>query len=132
MSLPSYGDDLSVFELERILRAQVPELSAEKQNQLLALRMFEDARQEQGWEWKDWEALLELWERESNWRANALNPKSTARGIPQAMGSLNPETMSDEWLADPKAQIQWGLNYISNRYGSPSKALEFHDRKKSY
>ena len=121
-----------MFELDRILRAQVPELPEEKKNQLLALRMFEDARQEQNWEWEDWRALLELWERESNWRANALNPRSTARGIPQAMGSLNPETMSDEWLADPKAQIQWGMDYIKGRYGTPTKALRHHDRKNWY
>jgi hypothetical protein len=122
----------NVREMERILRADTPELSPEKRNQLLALSMFQNERSEQNWEWEDWKALLELWERESNWREGALNPRSTARGIPQAMGSLNPETQSDEWLQNPFAQIEWGLNYIGKRYGSPSKALAHHDKKGWY
>lgn len=73
----------------------------------------------------EWEALKDLWGRESGWKPSAANPNSSARGIPQAMTSLYPETQGPEWLADPSAQISWGLNYIRNRYGSPAAALRF-------
>ena len=112
--------------------SNVPELSEPVRNQLLALRMFQDEQGEREWDWEDWEALLELWQRESSWRAGAANPKSTARGIPQAMMSLNPDIATNEWLSNPKAQIEWGMDYISKRYGSPREALEFHDREGWY
>jgi hypothetical protein len=108
------------------------ELSEERRNQLLGLRMFMDLQGERDWGWEDWESLLELWERESNWRTRAANPRSTARGIPQAMMSLNPDIATDEWMSNPEAQIGWGLDYIGKRYGSPSKALAFHDRRGWY
>jgi len=110
----------------------IPGLSEPARNQLLALRMFQDEQAGREWEWGDWEALLELWERESGWRAGAANPVSTARGIPQAMMSLNPDIATNEWLSNPKAQIEWGLDYIGGRYGSPRGALEHHDLKGWY
>lgn len=70
----------------------------------------------------DKEALVKLWDRESGWNPNALNPSSGAFGIPQALpagkipGGRN---------ASPQAQIDWGLEYIMQRYGSPSKAWAF-------
>lgn len=103
--------------------SNVPELSEPVRNQLLALRMFQDEQSEREWDWEDWEALLELWDRESNWLAGAANPNSSARGIPQAMTSLHTETMDPAFLYDPKRQIEWGMDYIGRRYGSPKRAL---------
>lgn len=116
--------------------SNIPELSVSDQNQLMAYKIFtEDGR----FDYSDWEPLMELWRRESNWDHRALNTGSTARGIPQAMGSLNPETMSDEWLNDPAQQIRWGLDYIYNRSqykengrGTVAKALQHHDREGWY
>ena len=101
----------------------LPELSEPVRNQLLALRMFQDEQSEREWDWEDWEALLELWDRESNWLTGAANPNSSARGIPQAMVSLHTETMNPAFLYDPKRQIEWGMDYIGRRYGSPKRAL---------
>jgi hypothetical protein len=115
---------------KNIESADIPTITGPLKNQLLALRMFQDERPD--WGWEDWDALLELWNRESNWKADAQNPRSTARGIPQAMGSLNPETMTDEWMSDPLAQIGWGMDYIQRRYGTPSKALDHHNLKNWY
>jgi hypothetical protein len=108
------------------------ELSEAQQNQLLAFRMFTEGMDTTGWDWEDWESLLELWERESNWRTRAANPRSTARGIPQAMMSLNPDIATNEWFSDPKAQVEWGMDYIGERYGSPSEALAHHDAEGWY
>lgn len=106
-------------------------LSEEQKNRLLAMQIF----MERGGTFEDFDELgdlYELWERESGWRTQAANPKSTARGIPQAMASLNPETWDPSWFFDPRKQIEWGLDYIEKRYGSPSKALEHHDKKGWY
>ena len=108
---------------------QAPRLNQPRQNQLMAYRMFLD---DDRFNSEDWEKLLELWQRESSWRHTARNPSSTARGLPQAMGSLNPETMTDEWLNDPEEQIRWGLDYIKRRYGTVARALAHHDRKGWY
>lgn len=58
--------------------------------------------------------LVELWRRESNWRPLAKNRDSTAFGIAQ---------MLTEVSIDPFVQVRHGLEYIYARYGTPSKAL---------
>jgi hypothetical protein len=120
------------LQVPAVGEADVPELDERTRNQLLALDMFVDRQEDEGWEWGDWEALLELWDRESGWETRAANSVTTARGIPQAMASLYPDTWEPVWLHDPKRQIGWGMNYIKNRYGSPREALAFHDRNNSY
>lgn len=82
-----------------------------------------------GWTGDDWQSLKWLWgTKESGWNPEAANPNSSARGIPQAMMSVH---FGDDWqhnpdaqrfLHDPRYQIRWGLDYIKNRYGSPSAA----------
>lgn len=76
-----------------------------------------------GWGGGQMGALTTLWNNESGWRWNAYNP-SGAHGIPQAMPMYG-ETMTNAWNNSAEMQIDWGLNYIAGRYGSPSKALNF-------
>lgn len=120
------------------LRVNMPELPRRVRNQLTAFRVFMDDGR---FEYDDWPAFVELIDRESSWREDAKNPRSTARGLPQAMGSLNPETMTDEWLSDPAAQVKWGLDYIYNRpqyrdpktgAGTVRNALRHHDERGWY
>lgn len=127
MSTPSSADGgpppegPGVFDAYRNQIARsVPYADERGYNQLLAMQQF--LGYDPSWTDEDFDALRKLWEEESNWRAGALNPNSSARGIPQAMGSLYPETMEPGWLEDPEAQIAWGLDYIRRRYGSPSDA----------
>jgi hypothetical protein len=76
----------------------------------------------------EWNALVDLWNRESGWNNHAENPTSHAYGIPQALPYTKmpkaawPESAGG--TSDVTAQIQWGLIYIKSRYGTPSKALE--------
>ena len=63
--------------------------------------------------------LLPLWERESGWSPTSDNPTSSAYGIPQILG-LKARTGDDY-----RAQVRAGLDYISNRYGSPCRAWAF-------
>lgn len=74
----------------------------------------------QGWSGNEWNALYQLWERESSWNPNAVNKSSGAYGIPQANpsgGQGHPYA-----LGDAKSQIAWGLSYVKKRYGDPLKA----------
>lgn len=67
-----------------------------------------------------WPCLEVLWDHESDWDAYAVNESSGAAGIPQALGHGAVFA-----LGDARAQIEWGLDYIDERYGSPCEALGF-------
>jgi hypothetical protein len=73
---------------------------------------------------RQWEALEELWDRESRWDYTADNPRSTAYGIPQLL-KMDPRTPMVK-------QIDLGLKYIKHRYKTPVKALEFHNKNGWY
>jgi hypothetical protein len=82
---------------------------------------------EKGWSGSEWTALLELWACESSWGHLKANYEgSGAYGIPQSLPASKMASHGEDYLVNPKVQILWGLDYIANRYGSPSKALEFH------
>jgi hypothetical protein len=79
-----------------------------------------------GWDTPaQWECLIDLWTRESNWRPNAYNKtpvyqngeKLHAGGIPQILG-LDPDISVER-------QIERGLVYVESRYGSPCSAWRF-------
>ena len=73
---------------------------------------------------KEWNALFTLWNRESRWDYTANNPHSTAYGIPQML-KMHEDTPMIK-------QIDLGLKYIKHRYGSPSRALAFHNQNGWY
>lgn len=75
-----------------------------------------------GWGATEMSPLIALWNQESGWNPNAVNPSSGAYGIPQSLGHGHPYN-----LGDYVAQVNWGLAYIRGRYGSPS-AAEQHER----
>lgn len=71
------------------------------------------------------DALVSLWDKESGWNPQAQNPTSTAYGIAQFLNGTWQGTGYQK-TSDPYQQIDAGLAYIKARYGSPSKALNFH------
>jgi hypothetical protein len=86
-----------------------------------------------GWGSDQQSPLYSLWNRESGWNPEAINRKSGAYGIPQALGhgpggapypaAYQPANPS--WYggtSDPATQIRWGESYIKGTYGSPQKA----------
>jgi len=89
-----------------------------------------------GWTGAQWTALEKLWTNESGWNPKAKNPSSGAYGIPQALPHTKmpkaawPESAGGQ--SDAGTQIQWGLNYIKSRYGSPVMALAFWNRQKPH
>ncbi|WP_075012042.1 transglycosylase SLT domain-containing protein [Geodermatophilus obscurus] len=65
--------------------------------------------------------LEKLWGKESGWNPDAQNPTSTAYGIPQFLDSTWASTGIAK-TSDGYRQIDAGLIYIEERYGSPCEA----------
>ena len=75
-----------------------------------------------GWSQTDFECLVSLWNRESGWNPNAYNANSGAYGIPQALPGSKMASAGSDYQTNYQTQINWGLNYISSRYGNPQNA----------
>ena len=79
-----------------------------------------------GWVGQEWNDLVTLWNGESGWNRFAKNPSSGAYGIPQALPPTKlPAAGQESGGSHAGPQISWGLGYIRQRYGTPSKALAF-------
>ncbi len=78
-----------------------------------------------GWDSSQFSCLDQLWVGESNWEHTATNPTSGAYGIPQALPASKMSTAGSDWRTNPTTQIEWGLGYIQDSYGSPCSANEF-------
>ena len=85
-----------------------------------------------GWTENDFNCLVKLWERESNWNPNAHNKSSGAHGIPQSLPASKMASEGDDYYTNGKTQIRWGLKYIKNRYGTPSNAWTHSQQKGWY
>jgi hypothetical protein len=76
-----------------------------------------------GWSETQWSCLNALWTRESGWRTYAVNQRSGAYGIPQALPATKMASAGADWRTNPITQIEWGLSYIAATYGTPCVAL---------
>ena len=72
---------------------------------------------------KEFICLNALWTKESQWSSTANNKKSSAYGIPQLLKLKE---------KDPYKQIDLGLKYIGDRYGTPCNAWAFFKIKGYY
>jgi hypothetical protein len=77
---------------------------------------------DRGWNSSQFSCLVSLWNRESMWNFQATNPSSGAYGIAQALPGSKMASAGPDWRTNPVTQIRWGLDYISDRYGSPCGA----------
>ena len=75
-----------------------------------------------GWGQDQMSCLISLWNMESGWSWNAYNSSSGAYGIPQSLPADKMSSAGGDWMTNGDTQIQWGLSYISGRYGSPCAA----------
>jgi hypothetical protein len=78
-----------------------------------------------GWSQSEFTCLDALWIGESDWQWNADNPTSSAYGIPQSLPGEKMATAGADWLTNPATQIEWGLGYIRDVYGTPCAANAF-------
>ncbi|WP_237687507.1 hypothetical protein [Arthrobacter jiangjiafuii] len=79
-----------------------------------------------GWAASEMTCLDTLWEKESNWMTSATNASSGAYGIVQSLPAEKMASAGGDYLTNYKTQINWGLDYIASRYGTPCGALNFH------
>ena len=75
-----------------------------------------------GWGGDQFSCLVQLWNGESGWRANALNESSGAYGIPQSLPASKMSSVADDYITNAATQIIWGMNYIASRYDTPCGA----------
>ncbi|MCP3816629.1 lytic transglycosylase domain-containing protein [Streptomyces sp. A3M-1-3] len=71
------------------------------------------------------EAFSNIVEHESGWNASATNPSSGAYGLVQALPASKMASAGSDWKTNPATQIEWGLDYMNDRYGSPVGAWNF-------
>ena len=79
-----------------------------------------------GWAPDQMQCLQTLWTKESDWTTTATNPSSGAYGIVQSLPAEKMASAGADYLTNYRTQINWGLNYIQERYQSPCGALNFH------
>ena len=84
-----------------------------------------------GWTGPQWSALDWLVSKESSWNPSAKNPTSTAYGLFQFLDSTW-GSVGARKTSDPRAQIEAGLKYIAQRYGTPTGAQAFWQRNRWY
>ena len=75
-----------------------------------------------GYNEKQMNCLINLWNHESGWNPNSVNKSSGACGIPQA----HPCTIAKYYGSNTwQNQIRWGVDYIKRRYhNKPCEAWE--------
>ncbi|QNE14834.1 lytic transglycosylase domain-containing protein [Pseudarthrobacter sp. NBSH8] len=84
------------------------------------------------WGQDQFQCLALLWTKESNWLTTATNPYSGAYGIAQALPASKYGTAGSDWLTSYRTQVNWGLSYIADRYGSPCGAWNHSVAKNWY
>ncbi|MFE6284782.1 transglycosylase SLT domain-containing protein [Streptomyces sp. NPDC057877] len=72
-----------------------------------------------------WTCFSNIVDHESDWNYKAVNPSSGAYGLFQALPGSKMSSVGADWQTNPATQIQWGLNYMNERYGSPCGAWDF-------
>ncbi|MCT9621878.1 MULTISPECIES: phospholipase [unclassified Curtobacterium] len=75
-----------------------------------------------GWGSDQFQCLDNLWTKESGWNYQAVNANGGATGIPQALPGSKMATIASDWRTNATTQITWGLQYISDAYGTPCGA----------
>lgn len=85
--------------------------------QSIAHKMIPDAAQ--------YKAFSKIVEHESGWNVTATNASSGAYGLVQALPGSKMAAAGSDWKTNPATQIEWGLDYMNSRYGSPVAAWNF-------
>jgi hypothetical protein len=80
---------------------------------------------EYGWSNDDYIAWLMIVKRESSFNPYAINKKSKATGLCQALPGKKMASHGKDWRTNYKTQLLWCRDYIKNRYKTPSQAWNF-------
>lgn len=106
-------------EVTPTVTEQKPKVKLPKRK--VSLRTYVTSRSRaEGWGAKQFSCLNEILWRESSWTLTSDNPNSSAYGLFQLL-KLKPGTSREK-------QVTLGFKYIKHRYGTPCKALAFHNK----
>ncbi|CAL9402606.1 transglycosylase SLT domain-containing protein [Streptomyces sp. enrichment culture] len=72
-----------------------------------------------------YQCFSKIVEHESGWDHTATNASSGAYGLVQALPASKMASAGSDWKTNPATQIEWGLDYMNDRYGSPCGAWKF-------
>lgn len=106
---------VAVAEAERIIAERATPAGAQAYASELMGQRY-------GWGADQASCLVSLWQKESNWRWDAVNASSGATGIPQSLPGSKMASHGADWQTNPATQISWGLDYIQRAYGTPCGA----------
>ncbi|MEO3973223.1 transglycosylase SLT domain-containing protein [Streptomyces sp. CAU 1734] len=114
------GSALAVTSAAMVLGVNAPTASAApavaeaKSAKAIAKKMIKNDAQ--------FQCFSKIIAHESEWDVNAQNPSSGAYGLVQALPGSKMATAGHDWRTNPATQIEWGLDYMKDRYGSPCGA----------
>ena len=83
-----------------------------------------------GWNEEEYNAIVELIKKESNFNIYATNGK--CYGLFQSCPGSKMKKYGNDYKTNYKTQIAFGINHIKNNYGNPTLALEHKNRKGWY
>lgn len=85
-----------------------------------------------GWGEEEYNIIVKIVQRESNFDINIVNEESGACGLFQALPCGKMKKYGSDYKTNYKTQIAFGIDYIKSRYGTPIKALEHKNKKGWY
>lgn len=98
--------------------AAAPAQAAEASSaQATAKKMIGDSAQ--------YQCFSNIVDHESGWDVNATNASSGAYGLVQALPASKMSSAGSDWKTNAATQIEWGVDYMKDRYGSPCGAWNF-------
>ena len=119
----------AAIQLAAARRAQAEQVARDLVRQAVISRAQQDPKSvarllaaDRGWGDGQFSCLDSLWTKESGWNYRATNPSSGAYGIPQSLPASKMASVASDWRTNPVTQIKWGLQYISDSYGTPCSA----------
>lgn len=87
---------------------------------------------EECWSEKDYQAIVNIVLKESGLNPNNVNKSSGACGLFQAHPCKKAIKQYPDYMENYKSQVNWGINYIKDRYKTPSNAWKFWQEHKWY
>ncbi|KOG33238.1 transglycosylase SLT domain-containing protein [Streptomyces resistomycificus] len=97
--------------------AQAASTATSSEAKAIAHRMIPNTTQ--------FDAFSKIVEHESGWDVDATNASSGAYGLVQALPGSKMASAGSDWKTSAATQIEWGLDYMNSRYGSPTGAWAF-------
>jgi hypothetical protein len=99
------------------LAGQAEAAPSSSDNKAIAKKVIDDSAQ--------YQCFSQIVERESGWDHTATNSSSGAYGLVQALPAGKMSSAGSDWQSNPATQVEWGVDYMNERYGSPCGAWQF-------